>query len=170
MVSDNPLAQLGLLVVSTFFALWLFYGDSPTGSNDMNFYIIMDIDKNITNGVVLESEEGILGTRLAGDKGTDDPHRILPELLGRMPAQGFPLETGKSSDRKVVRYRPGQPNFASAWLKQLRPPLAIGARGLVPQVRIDRAKTPEKITRDLWKLFDGTAEEIPKYKVLKPSG
>lgn len=170
MNSHNPWVDLAILSVSGLFGLWLFYGDNPFISNDMNFFIINNIEDSTTEGVILESEEGLLGARLSGERGTDDAALVLPKLLKRMPATGFPLQTGSISNRLVTRVRPGETDFARVYLKQLRPPLAVGASGTVPQARIDRAKTPEKITEDLWKLFEGSPEMMPKYKALTPNG
>lgn len=129
----------------------------------MNFFIISNSEESTLDGVLIESSEGIIGARLAGEDEQDGLGKVLPSLLRRMPPAGFHLDTGSCSDRRVVRYRPGQPDFARAMLRNLDPPFIVVAWGVVYQQRID---PPRQLTKDIWQRYSN-GEELPAYKELE---
>jgi hypothetical protein len=132
----------------------------------MTFYLIENIDDKVLVGVLIESKEGVVHARLAGDEGTDDSARILPSLLRRMPKHGFPVEKKRGTGRVISFVRPGQTGFVNAWLSLLRPPLRLqawGTAGTTP--RGESLGAPDAITADIWRAF-GKGSEMPEHKLL----
>jgi hypothetical protein len=137
-------------------------GQGTPEEQEMIFHLIKDIDEKQINGVLIESNEGLICGRLAGDKGTDDPANVIPSLLRRTPPKGFPMEAKVGETRVVSWVRPGQPGYLTAALRRLGPPLKLSRSGNLTKSQID---VPDRMTLKLWETFaEGDApphEELP---------